>query len=253
MSRLLNSFQVDHPCSLVTFPQWDLNLVLRVLTHPPFYPVDTSDPFCILAKTVFLLLLMSACHCGDIHAIDPNHVTFTPSAAILEPCPRYLPKIGCRNMAEGEARYAPIVIQSLHTVTSDPAELALCPVVALKASDNYTRHKVPLCSHFFISLRENGNPVSKATISAWVVKLLCGAYSQATELDTHLAVTSVHEIRALATSLVIQANFALFDTSKAATWATPSMFASHYLQDVSGIQGQLHVLSLYVVVGHSLA
>ena len=95
--------------------------------------------------------------------------------------------------------------------------------------------------------------VSKATISAWVVKLLRRAYSEATDLDARLPAMSEHEIRVLAASLAVQAMLALSVFLKAATRATPSTFISHYLRDGPGIQGQLHVLSPCVVAGrHSL-
>ena len=102
---------------------------------------------------------------------------------------------------------------------SDPAELELCPVMALTTHDAYVRRKALHHSCFIVSLRANGNPVSKDTISAWVVKLLCRAYLRATELDACLAATSVHEICAVAVavSLMIQATFALFDVLRAAT------------------------------------
>ncbi len=141
VTQLLRSFRADRPRSTVVFPKWDLNLVLRVLSRPPFHPVEEASPFCRSAKTAFLLLLASARRRGDIHAIDPKRVTFTSSAAILEPSPRYLPKI--RAAAEGEARYAPIVIKALTTITQDPSELSLCPVLALRAYDAYATRKSP--------------------------------------------------------------------------------------------------------------
>ena len=156
-------------------------------------------------------------------------------------------------MAEGEARYDLIGIRLLHSVTSDPTELSLCPVVALKAYDSYARHKALHHSHFLVSLRENGNPVSKATISAWVVKLLHRAYSEATELDACPAAMSVHEICTLATSLTIQATFAFSDILKSRDLGYTLHLVSHYLRDISGIQGHLYVLSPCVVAGHTLS
>jgi len=248
VEQLLKSFRKDRPRSIVVFPKWDLNLVLRTLTRPPFHPVDKSDPFFISAKTVFLLLLASARRRGDIHAIDPKRVTFTRTGAVLEPCPRYLPKV--LSTAEGEIRYAPILIKNLSAITTDPDELALCPVSTLKSYDAYARAKAPNRSQFFISTRQGGNPVCKATISSWVVKLIRRAYENASEQDAALASASVHEVRALAASLAVQSTFAISDVLKAATWATPTTFASFYLRDVSGIQGKLHVLSPCVIAGN---
>ncbi len=249
VTQLLRSFRADRPRSAVVFPKWDLNLVLRVLSRPPFHPVEGADPFCLSAKTAFLLLLASARRRGDIHAIDPKRVTFTSSAAILEPSPRYLPKI--RTTAEGEARYAPIVIRALTSITQDRTELSLCPVTALRAYDEYANKKSPNREQFFVSTRSKGRPVSKATLSAWIVKLLRRAYREATEQDARLASTSVHEIRALSTSLTVQSTFALSDVLKAASWASPSTFADFYLRDVSGLRGQLHVLSPCVIAGET--
>ncbi len=247
VEHLLKSFRMDRPRSLVVFPKWDLNLVMRALTKPPYHPVDLSDPMYLSSKTVFLLLLASARRRGDIHAIDPKRVTFTNSGVVLEPSPRYLPKV--MSTAEGEARYAPIVIKALSAITRDPDELALCPVAALKAYDAYAREKAPDRGQFFVTTRRGGNPVVKSTISSWVVKLIRRAYGAANEQEAELASTSVHEVRALAASLAVQATFALSDVLKAATWATPTTFASYYLRDMSGVQGKLHVLAPCVVAG----
>ncbi len=250
VSRLLRSFRVERPRSCFTFPRWDLNLVLRVLARPPFSPVDPTKPLWRSAKTVFLLLLASARRRGDIHAIDPRRITFTRTGAILEPFPGYLPKI--RSTAEGESRYQPIVIRSLSAITDDPGELALCPVRALRSYHSWAGKRSPNRKRFFLSLRQGGQPVAKATISAWVVKLLKLAYSHASTEDARLASTSVHEIRALAASIALQSTFALSDVLRAAAWATPCVFAAYYLRDVSGLRDGLHVLSPCVVAGSTV-
>ncbi|MDJ0933721.1 hypothetical protein [Breoghania sp.] len=212
--------------------------------------MDPDKPFWRSAKTVFLLLLASARRRGDIHAIDPRRVTFTRAGVILEPYPGYLPKI--RSTAEGEARYQPIVIRPLSPFTDDPGELALCPVKALRDYHAWAERRSPGRKRFFLSLRQDGHPVAKATISAWVVKLLKFAYRHASEEDARLASTSVHEIRALAASIALQSNFALAEVLRAATWATPGVFAAFYLRDVSGLRDGLHVLSPCVVAGSAV-
>ncbi len=137
------------------------------------------------------------------------------------------------------------MVRALGAITADPTELSLCPVKALKAYDAYARRVAPDREQFFISTRSDGHPVTKATISAWVVKLLRRAYHEATEQDACLASTSVHEIRALAASLTVRSTFGW------RTWVSPSTFASHYLRDVSGLRGQLHVLSPCVIAGET--
>jgi integrase len=247
LGQLLKNFKAERPRSVHRVPKWDLNLVLRALSKPPFHPIATSVPALLSQKTVFLLLLASARRRGEIHAIDPNRVTFTRTGVVLVPHPGFLPKV--ISTAEGEARYAPIVIKNLDAVTIDPDELSLCPVRALQAYDRYARARNPDRDRFFISTRSGANPVVKATISSWVVRLLRRAHENVSEEDTALSSCSTHEIRALAASLAVQATFSLSDVLSAASWATPTTFATYYMRDVSGVQSGLHVIGPCVIAG----
>ena len=190
-----------------------------------FHPADDSHPIFLSSKMIFLLLLALVRRHGDIHIIDPNRVTFMSLLVILEPCPGYLLKI--HNTVEREACYLPIIIRSLRLVISDPVELMLCPVEVLKAYGSYTEHEDLCRSRYFISLRRDGKVVSKATTLAWVIKLLRRAYPDTTDPDARLASASIHKLRALATSLAVQATFALSDILKATTLAMPSTFVTH--------------------------
>ena len=102
----------------------------------------------------------------------------------MELFPGYLPKI--RATAERETRYAPIIIRSLTALTDDPGELSLCPVAALQDYHAWAERKSPNRTQFFLSFHQDGHLVAKATISAWVVKLLRLAYSHASEEDARL-------------------------------------------------------------------
>ena len=138
-AQFLSSGLSSFSCHL---PLVGLNLVLRVLSHLPFHLAW----WMFLTHSAFRLrhsyFFLASAHChGDIHAIDMNRATFTASAAMLELHPQYLLKI--RSMVEGEAHYALIIIRSLHSFTSDPVELALCPVVVLRSFDAYVRCKAP--------------------------------------------------------------------------------------------------------------
>ena len=248
--QLLDSFKVDRPRSVIVLPKWDLALVLRVLSQPPYEPIESIDFKNLSAKTVFLLLLATSRRKGDIHAIDPNRITVTRSGVILETLPGYIPKV--RANAEREARYLPMVVRKLSSITNDSSELTLCPVRALQQYHQIAKEKAPNRPQFFISTRGNKRAVTKNTISAWVVKLIRSAYSSASSEDCRLSQTSVHEVRAIATSLAYQATYALDDVLKAATWATPTTFIDHYLREVTGLQGRIHVIAPCVVAGKTL-
>ena len=78
------------------------------------------------------------------------------------------------------------------------------------------------------------------------------AYTTATDDDIRPYKTSTHEVRAIAASLALQANFSLSNVLGAATWANPTTFTEHYLRDVSGLQGKLHIIAPCVVAGVTL-
>lgn len=91
-------------------------------------------------------------------------------------------------------------------------------------------------------------------MASWVKKLIRAAYSHAESSHSalSLASVSVHEVRAIASSLAVQSTFALEDVLGAAQWATPSVFASFYLRDVSSFDGHLFSLGSLVVAGQIL-
>ena len=247
LKALLDTFSVDRPRSTVTLPKWDLALVLRVLTKEPYEPIQDMDFKKLSSKTVFLLLLASARRRGDIYAIDPQNITYTRTGVVLEPVAKYIPK--ARSCAAGEKRYAPISIRSLDSITSEPEELTLCPVRAIRAYDKIATARVKNRKRFFISTNHRGSSVCLNTISAWVVKLIREAYNQATDTDCKLHQTSVHEVRALAASMSFQATYSLDNVLSAAQWAQPTTFINHYMRDVSGLQGRVHRINPCVIAG----
>jgi hypothetical protein len=244
---LMKSFEAERPKSLIVFPQWDLNLVLRVLRKTPYEPLSKASILHLTRKTAFLLLLASARRVGDVHAIDPKRITRRPREIILVPNPGYLPKI--YDCAEGEKRFQPIIIRRLSNVTSSQLELTLCPARALEIYDSYARRVAPNRQQFFLSLKSPTQPVKKQTMSGWVAALIRDALATATDDDCRLAGARVHEIRAMATSMVHQSTFALNDIMAAATWATPSVFTSHYLRDMTSQLEGLNSIGPVVTAG----
>lgn len=245
----MKSFKADRPRSVKSVPKWDLALVLHLLSKEPYEPVGSISFSNLSAKTVFLLLLATSRRRGDIHAIDPNRVTFTRTGVILETLPGYLPKV--RSNAEGEARYRPMVVKRLSSFTSDAAELSLCPVRALKAYDLRAARRLPNRKQFFISTRADRRLVTKNTLSAWVVKLIRSAYASATSDECRLYQTSTHEVRAIAASLALQATYSLDDVLAAASWANSTTFTEYYLRDVTGLQGKIHVIGPCIIAGRT--
>ena len=251
IQKLIKSFRIERPRSMIVYPKWDLALVLRVLSRAPFHPVEQANPKDLTIKTAFLLLLASGRRCGEVHAIDPKRINITKDGdAILEPRPGFLPKtLAC---AEGEKRYSPIVIRRLSHITDDLDEMALCPVRALLAYHAYASRRDPSRTRFWISTQVSAREVCKNTMSGWVTAFIRRAHKSANNQDAALASRCVHEIRAQATTLAFQATFALEKVLEAATWATPTTFISYYVREMSDTQSKIHSIGPCVVAGTKL-
>ena len=251
--ELIAHFRLERPRSVHQIPRWDLGLVLRFLRLPQFRPaVIDRNPMFFSMKTVFLTLLALARRCSDVHAMDPRRLSYSDRAVIVPPFAGYLPKI--RSAAEGAPRYQPMVIRRLSAITSDSEELLLCPARTLLSYHRWAERRSPNRARFFLSTRSDAKPVVKATMASWVKKLVRAAYTQAesSQEALSLAGTRVHEVRAIASSLALQSTFALEDILGAAQWATPSVFASYYLRDVSSFDGHIYSLGSLVVAGQIL-
>ena len=248
IQQLIARLKAERPRPVHRVPKWDLGLVLRFLREPQFHPSRIEkEPMLFSQKTAFLTLLALARRCSEVHALDPRRVSTTNRCVIIPPFPVFLPKI--RSTAEGADRYQPMVIRKLSALTDDPDELLLCPARTLLAYHKWAEKRVPNRDRFFISINRDAHCVEKATLSSWVKKLIRSAYAHAETSSEALALanTGVHEVRAIAASLALQATFALSDVLNAAQWTTPSVFASYYLRDVSAYDGKLHTLGPVIV------
>ena len=250
ITALLKSFSAEKPRKINTFPRWDLSLILRALVEPPYEPLTAASPLHLTQKAVFLLLLASARRVGDIHALDPRRMVIKDRALILQPHALYIPKVA--STAEGEKWYSPIVVRRLSNLATDEEDLKLCPVRALLAYDKYAKKLSKDRSFFFLSLQAPHHPVKKQTISSWAVRLIKDVYASATDTDLRITGVKAHEIRAISTSLALQATHALSSVIATATWKSHSTFTSFYLKDMSGQQENLHTIGPCVVAGHTL-
>ncbi len=239
VTKLLSSFKLERPRSLVQAPKWDLAVVLRFLQKEKFSRgYITKDPALYASKTVFLVLLASARRCGDVHAIDPRKVVWKERAAILTPYAGYLPKV--LSAAEGRERYQPIIIRSLKSARRITDEdMKLCPLRALKAYDKWARKVSKNRKRFWISAQGRHQPVVKSTISSWVKKLIKDSHLDAALPEMAVGTCRVHELQSIAAYLSMQATFSLETILCAAQWASSSTFTTHYLRDISGLQGEL--------------
>ncbi len=77
-------------------PPWDLEVVLRALSQPPFEPLASVDLKELSIKTAPLLALALAKHIGDLHTFSADRdcirVRHGDCSITLQPRPGYVPK-----------------------------------------------------------------------------------------------------------------------------------------------------------------
>ena len=252
---LLKSFKAEvlrDPTPKV--PQWDLTLVLESLTRAPYEPIADCDLELITQKVFFLCCLAAGRRRGDMLAIQHNRLAWYKDGQVvhLQPYPGYVPK--APSCAEGQRRYNPVIISSLHPLIGhdrEEAEYALCPVRALKWYLDRTKDRRSGACRLFLNHQEGrgSQPPHPNTASGWVRAVIKRAYAQASrKLDNPHSVRA-HEVRALAASLAAHANYSMEQLMSNCCWATHNVFTTHYLRDLSGIQGGLHSLGTVAVAG----
>jgi len=73
--NLLRKFKTIIPKTVHDVPDWDLSVVLKALTRPPFEPLNEASTRFLTMKTLFLTTWASAARVSEIHALSvkPGH------------------------------------------------------------------------------------------------------------------------------------------------------------------------------------
>ena len=223
------------PVTRSLVPSWDLTLVLDALTKDPFEPLETVDLKFLSLKTALLVALATAKRASDIHALSVNvscmrfsgndtRVTVRPNLSFL---PKNFPS-GCE----------PVELVAFHpppfASEEDERLNCLCPVRALRL---YRARTAPfrLGDQLFVAwapqAQRKGKPITKVRLSQWIVEAIQLAYaSSGVELPDGLR---AHSTRGMSASWALAKGVPIQDVCAAASWATPSTFATYYNIDVA--------------------
>ena len=241
--RFLRGARRMRPAIQPRVPTWDLAVVLEGLSLAPFEPLDKVSEKFLSFKVAFLLAITSLKRVGDLQALSvaPSCLEFSPGRvrAILHPRPGYVPKVPT-NVARS------IILPAFHPpphVSADQAKLhLLCPVRALEAYVHRTsgwRKSDQLFVCFGLS--KKGSPVSKQTISKWIVEAISSAY-EVRNLPSLLLIKA-HSTRGVAFPRALLAGVSLQEVCDAAGWASPHTFIKHYSLDLSSTPGSQVLMS----------
>lgn len=225
-------------------PPWDLALVLRALSLPPFEPLASIAVKELSLKTALLLALASAKRIGDLHAFSVNDdcICFGPGDCnvTLRPRPGYVPK-SLNTPFRAQVVSLPALSAEPPASRDADAQSTVCPVRALRT---YVDRSAAFrqSDQLFVCFGgcNKGRAVSKQRLSHWIVDAITLAY-ECQGKDCPLNIKA-HSVRAIASSWAWARGMSIQDLCLAAGWSSQNTFARFYKLDVPSVAS--HVLSV---------
>ena len=184
---------------------WDINIVLDFLKN--FYPEDELSLDIITYKLVMLIALSTKQRAQTIHAISIDDIHIY-SDCIVIPIYKLLKHTSRHNYKT----------QLTLSEYSDPT---ICVARILKLYIKRTSSLRRDHRQLFISFIKPYNPVSKETISRWLVKVMYEA-----GIDT--TVYRSHSTRSASTSAAKRDNIPIDEIMKLAGWSSTNTFEKFY-------------------------
>jgi integrase len=255
ISSLMANIARDRIKKRVSIPNWDLALVLLMLTKGPFEPLHQATRKFVTLKTIFLVALASGKRRGELHAIrkDVLHTEGWRSITLL-PDTEFVAKTELGN--KGSDAIKPIVIPGLtkHLDTSMQEDRSLCPVRAIRFYLKETEQSRRTRRKLFLAYKsgwDDSKEIHANTISTWIKKVILMAYASVSEEDKRLMHVTAHQVRGMAASWALQRNVALESIMAACSWKAHNTFTQYYLKDLALISDEMYHLGPVVVAQHS--
>ncbi len=191
-----------HPPRPPSVPPWDLEVVLRALSQPPFEPLTSVGLKELSLKTTLLLALASAKRIGDLHAfsVDSDCICFGPGdcSVTLRPRMGYVPKSLSTPFKMQTVSLSALSSESTASREAD-AQTSVCPVRALRIYIDRSA-SFRQSDQLFVCYGgcARGRAISKQRLSHWIIDAITAAYtSQGLECPLHIR---GHSTRAIASS-----------------------------------------------------
>ena len=126
------------------------------------------------------------------------------------------------------------LIEELGSLVGQEEEALLCPVRALKV---YLDRTKPLVGNnmnrLFVSPKKPTNPASKNALTSLTKAVIKEAHESLLPDLIPILKVKTHELRGVSTSMSFHHNLSLQAVIEVAQWRCQSVFASHYLKDIS--------------------
>jgi hypothetical protein len=229
------------PSQPPSVPPWDLALVLRALSLPPFEPLASIAVKELSLKTALLLALASAKRVGDLQAFSVHEdcIRFGPGDCnvTLRPRQGYVPK-SLNTPFKAQVVLLPALSSELSVSRDIDAQSAVCPVRALRM---YMTRSAAFrqSDQLFVCFGgcNKGRGVSKQRLAHWIVDAIALAYDcQGVVCPLNI---KAHSTRAIASSWAWSRGMSIRDLCLAAGWSSQNTFARFYKLDVPSVASQV--------------
>ena len=241
--RACSSQPARPPRSLT--PPWNLDVVLRFLTQAPFEPLQQSSIRDLTRKTLFLLALATAQRVSELQALSYKTSLQGDDLVIS-----FLPEFIAKTDTESYQSPRDFRVRCLsNLVGPEEDERLLCPVRAVR----HYLHRT--CSpsrprHLFLSVKRPAQAMSKAALSFFLRDTIRSAHHSFPDAAGPVLRVRAHDIRGMATSLLLWRNCSIPEILRAARWKTRSVFADHYLREIMRREEDVFSLGPIVAADH---
>ena len=213
-------------------PAWDLNILLDHLREAPYEPLEQASFENLTIKACFLVALATAARISEIHALDVTRITFDQHRhghAHLGLAWDFIAKNQQPGQPDRQFHIPPL---SQIVGSEDDQELLLCPVRALRRYIQVAATRRGNRQRLFIPVTNSTKgEVSRNSVSYWLKKAILAAYAHKGLPPP--ATYNPHEIRAVASTMALHSNISIQTIMEGCFWTSNTVFASHYLRNVS--------------------
>ena len=245
ISDVIRSLRLRAPIVDKSCVSWYLDVVLKYLCSSKFEPLESCPLLELTQKTLFLVTIALAKRVSEIQALSRS-VGFSREGAVVS----FVLNFRAKNDIKFKGLPRNFLIKELSSLVGQEEEALLCPVRALRIYISRTKDKVgPNMSRLFVSPRNPRRPSSKNAISFFIKELVREAHRSLCPELMPIFKVKIHELRAVSTSVSFAHNLSLESVMNAAQWRCNSVFASHYLKEVSIEYENCRTLGPLIVAG----
>ena len=228
ISDVIRSFIIERPVTRKDSVSWNMDIVLQYLCSRKFEPLDSVPIRELTKKTLFLMTMALAKRVSEMQAISCD-VGFNQQGAVVSLMLNFRAKND--NKVRRLARN--FLVKSLSQLVGHEQERKLCPVRALKYYLDRTKGLRGGTKNLFLAPKNTSRPASKNGLAYYLRTTVLEAHKEVSEETLKICKVKSQEIRAVSTSLSFAHNLSIESVVEAAQWRSNSVFASHYLKEVS--------------------